>query len=300
MEILFVVNLLLLKSIRTQFLLPFKVRFVHFSSEKNRLQTWLCAFYLWQTGVSLLSFTCLVVLVNLKQTIIKQLMEAIHFLFHATTRVFLLAALKRDLHKAELLIASLQGTGLDSASHPFFHGKKKEILRNSSKRISAYAWSPLWSLSNKGRSFNLVATGALHYTWHAEILARTVSAPPDVPEELSDLTKFMNMTMNILYLACLFKASYYCSTERLLSVEESRLHHDFGKSPWELLQRKQRSPSEVHLRLEEKNDIYKNKIKQQKKNCFEKVLTDTRAFVSSELTLMQQQNKWCICAKDKL
>ena len=51
----------------------------------------------------------------------------------------LLAALQRDLHKAELLIASLQGTSLDSVSHPFFHGKKEKILRNSSKRISAYA-----------------------------------------------------------------------------------------------------------------------------------------------------------------
>lgn len=91
-----------------------------------------------------------------------------------------LAALQRDLHKAELLIASLQGARLDSASHPFFCEKKKKErnLRNSGKRISAYAWSPLWSLSNKRRSFNLVATGAFHYTRHAQIRARKVSAPP--------------------------------------------------------------------------------------------------------------------------
>ena len=53
-----------------------------------------------------------------------------------------LAVLRRDLHKAELLIASLQGARLDSASHPFFRGKKKEkreILETAAKRISAYA-----------------------------------------------------------------------------------------------------------------------------------------------------------------
>lgn len=52
-----------------------------------------------------------------------------------------MAALQRDLHKAELLIASLQGARLDSASHPFFCEKKKKErnLRNSGKRISAYA-----------------------------------------------------------------------------------------------------------------------------------------------------------------
>lgn len=110
-----------------------------------------------------------------------------------------LAVLWRDLHKAEFLIASLQGARLDSASHPFFHGKKmREILETAAKRISAYTWSPLWSLSNKRRSFNLVTTGAFHYTPHAQILARKISAPPNVPDESSDLTKFMNMTMNIL------------------------------------------------------------------------------------------------------
>lgn len=96
-----------------------------------------------------------------------------------------LAALQRDLHKAELLIASLQGARLDSASHPFFCEKKKERnLRNSGKRISAYAWSPLWSLSNKRRSFNLVATGAFHYTRHGQIRARKVSAPPQRPRRV--------------------------------------------------------------------------------------------------------------------
>lgn len=83
---------------------------------------------------------------------------------------------------------------------PWKKGKKKkgEILETAAKRISAYAWSPLWSLSNKRRSFNLVTTGAFHYTLHAEILARKVSAPPNVPDESSDLAKFMNMTVNIL------------------------------------------------------------------------------------------------------
>lgn len=42
--------------------------------------------------------------------------------------------------------------------------KRREILETAAKRISAYAWSPLWSLSNKRRSFNLVATGAFHST----------------------------------------------------------------------------------------------------------------------------------------
>lgn len=112
-----------------------------------------------------------------------------------------LAVLRRDLHKAGLLIASLQVARLDSASHPFFREKKREgekFLETAPKRISAYAWSPLWSLSNKRRSFNLVTTGAFHYTPHAGILARKVSAPPNVPDELSDLAKFTNMTMNIL------------------------------------------------------------------------------------------------------
>ena len=49
-----------------------------------------------------------------------------------------LAVLQRDLHKAELLIASLQGARLDSASHPFFRGKKEKKkernLRNSGKK----------------------------------------------------------------------------------------------------------------------------------------------------------------------
>lgn len=45
-----------------------------------------------------------------------------------------LAVLRRDLHKAELLIASLQGARLDSASHPFFRGKKERNLRNSGKK----------------------------------------------------------------------------------------------------------------------------------------------------------------------
>lgn len=62
--------------------------------------------------------------------------------------------------------------------------KKEQNLRNSGKRISAYAWSPLWSLSNKRRSFNLVATGAFHYTRHAQIRARKVSAPPKCPRRV--------------------------------------------------------------------------------------------------------------------
>lgn len=49
-----------------------------------------------------------------------------------------LAVLQRDLHKAELLIASLQGACLDSVSYPFFLRKKKKKgdrnLRNSSKK----------------------------------------------------------------------------------------------------------------------------------------------------------------------
>lgn len=106
-----------------------------------------------------------------------------------------LAVLWRDLHKAEFLIASLQGARLDSASHPFFFGRKRrEISETVAKRISAYAWSPLQSLSNKRRSFNLVTTGAFHYTPHAGILARKITAPPNVLNELSDLGKFVNMT----------------------------------------------------------------------------------------------------------
>lgn len=103
-------------------------------------------------------------------------MEAFSFYISPDHKDVFLAVLQRDLHKAELLIASLQGARLDSASHPFFHEKEREILETVAKRISAYAWSPLWSLSNKRRSFNLVTTGAYHYTRHAEILAS--SFPP--------------------------------------------------------------------------------------------------------------------------
>lgn len=84
-------------------------------------------------------------LLNLQQTpVIKQVIQAFHFLFRPNHEAVFLAVLRRDLHKAELLIASLQGAHLDRASHPFFCGKKKKKkdrnLRNSGKkRISAYA-----------------------------------------------------------------------------------------------------------------------------------------------------------------
>lgn len=65
------------------------------------------------------------------------------FSISADYEAVFLAVLRRDLHKAELLIASLQGARLDSASHPFFRGEKKkrerEILETAAKRISAYA-----------------------------------------------------------------------------------------------------------------------------------------------------------------
>lgn len=56
-------------------------------------------------------------------TIIKQVTEGFSFpIFSPTTRLFFWAVPRRDLHKAELLIASSQGVHLDSASHPFFCG----------------------------------------------------------------------------------------------------------------------------------------------------------------------------------
>lgn len=55
-----------------------------------------------------------------------------------------LAALQRDLHKAELLIASLQGARLDSASHPFFCEKKKK--RNEILEIAAKGFLPTLDL----------------------------------------------------------------------------------------------------------------------------------------------------------
>lgn len=91
--------------------------------------------------------------VNSQQTaVIKQLMEAFHsflslffFSFSPDHKAVVLSVPQRDLHKAKLLIASLQGARLDNASHPFFQGKKgkkkktREILETAAKRISAYA-----------------------------------------------------------------------------------------------------------------------------------------------------------------
>lgn len=54
-----------------------------------------------------------------------------------------LAVLQRDLHKAELLIASLQGARLDSASHPFFCEKKE---RNEILEIAAKGFLPTLDL----------------------------------------------------------------------------------------------------------------------------------------------------------
>lgn len=57
------------------------------------------------------------------------------FPISANHEAVFLIVLRRDLHKAELLIASLQGARLDSASHPFFRGKKKQRnLRNRGEK----------------------------------------------------------------------------------------------------------------------------------------------------------------------
>lgn len=73
-------------------------------------------------------------------------MEAFHsflpfffFSFSPDRKAVVLSVPQRDLHKAKLLIASLQGARLDNASHPFFQGKKEKKkternLRNSSKK----------------------------------------------------------------------------------------------------------------------------------------------------------------------
>lgn len=61
-------------------------------------------------------------------------MEAFSFYISPDHKDVFLAVLQRDLHKAELLIASLQGARLDSASHPFFHEKRERNLRNSGKK----------------------------------------------------------------------------------------------------------------------------------------------------------------------
>lgn len=79
-------------------------------------------------------------------------MEAFHsflfifffFSFSPDHKAVVLSVPQRDLHKAKLLIASLQGARLDNASHPFFQGKEekknqREILETAAKRISAYA-----------------------------------------------------------------------------------------------------------------------------------------------------------------
>ncbi|MED6259649.1 hypothetical protein ATANTOWER_027188 [Ataeniobius toweri] len=54
-----------------------------------------------------------------------------------------LAVLQRDLHKAELLIASLQGACLDSGSHPFFLKKKK---RQKSQKQQQKGFFPMLDL----------------------------------------------------------------------------------------------------------------------------------------------------------
>lgn len=132
--------------------------------------------------------------------LIKRLMEVFHFSFSPE-------------HEAGFSGCTAERPSKGRAFNCFFAGgsswqcltsflpkeKKREILETAAKRISAYAWSPLWSLSNKRRSFNLVTTGAFHYTRHTEILARKVSAPPNVPDELSDLaSSVLSMAMNIL------------------------------------------------------------------------------------------------------
>lgn len=79
--------------------------------------------------------------VNLEQTAIKQLTDALLFFpFCFSTppkkqhTAVVLSVLWRDLHKAKLLIASLQGARLDNVSHPLFNRKKEGNLRNSSKK----------------------------------------------------------------------------------------------------------------------------------------------------------------------
>lgn len=56
------------------------------------------------------------------------------FSFSPDHKAVVLSVLQRDLHKAKLLIASLQGAHLDNASISFFHGKKREILETAAKK----------------------------------------------------------------------------------------------------------------------------------------------------------------------
>lgn len=144
--------------------------------------------------------------VNSQQTaVIKQLMEAFH------SFLFFFSLFTRPQGCCTVCTAARPSQG--EAFNCFFAGgsswqcltslfpgekrkkKQREILETAAKRISAYAWSPLWSLSNKRISFNLVTTGAFHRTRFAEMFSQEKPAcmppPPGVPDELSDLWKFM-------------------------------------------------------------------------------------------------------------
>lgn len=162
---------------------------------------------------------------------------------------------------------------------PFFQGKKekkqREILETAAKRISAYAWSPLWSLSNKRISFNLVTTGAFHRTRFAEMFSQekpACNAPPsrcprwvvrrlEVHVHLLDAVNIALITMSaVVYFLMIrqlgkgWKWDYatFCDepcaspgfsrrpsiASRLVTVRLGTCAAVLSKSPWELARRK--------------------------------------------------------------
>lgn len=92
------------------------------------------AFYRRQTGASLFpSHACC--FGELVTNRYQRTDGSFSFLLPPAVDAVFLAVQQRDLHKPELLIASLRGARLDSASHPFCCGKKKRRnLRKSGKK----------------------------------------------------------------------------------------------------------------------------------------------------------------------